>query len=256
MSATVSFALPPELLRGRVAVVTGASRGLGAGLAARFAEHGLSLGLCARTEPTPPSTGDGRVLTGSVDVADAAAVEAFADEVTERLGPIDLWVNNAGVLDPMGPVVDQDPAEVDRALRVNVGGVVSGTRAFARRARNWPPTRRVLVNVSSGAARSTTPGWAIYGATKAATDHFTVIVDAEEPDLVCRSVAPGVVDTDMQVLIRTHDADTFPAIERFREIHRTGAWNSPAWVADHLLGLLAATWDDGEVVRRVPDEPR
>lgn len=256
MSAPVPFDLPADLLSGRVAVITGASRGLGAGLATRFAEHGLALGLCARTEPAPPPNGDARVLTGSVDVADADAVEAFADQVTETLGPIDLWVNNAGVLDPMGPVVDQDPAEVDRALRVNVGGVVNGTRAFARRARAWPAAHRVLVNVSSGAARSVNPGWAIYGATKAATDHFTAIVAAEEPDLVCRSVAPGVVDTDMQALIRTHDADTFPAIERFREIHRTGAWNSPAWVADHLLGLLTATWDDGEVVRRIPAEPR
>lgn len=256
MTAAVPFDLPAESLGGRVAVVTGASRGLGAGLAARFAERGLSLGLCARSEPAAPTAAGVRALARSVDVTDAGAVEAFADAVTAELGPIDLWVNNAGVLDPMGPVVDQDPAEVDRALRVNVAGVVNGTRAFARRARDWPADRRVLVNVSSGAARSATAGWAIYGATKAAADHFTSIVAVEEPDLVCRAVAPGVLDTDMQALIRTHDADTFPAIERFREIHRSGAWSSPAWVADHLLGLLAGTWDDGEVLRRVPAEPR
>jgi NAD(P)-dependent dehydrogenase (short-subunit alcohol dehydrogenase family) len=114
----------------------------------------------------------------------------------------------------------------------------------------------VLVNITSGAARSVYPGWSIYGATKAAVDHFTEIVAAEEPGVVCHAVAPGVVDTDMQAQIRTHDEGTFPAVARFRELQRTGAWNSPAWVADHLLGLLAGTLAPGDVVYRVPDEPR
>src|SRR5690606_28625940 len=82
---------PGPGVAGRVAVVTGASRGLGAGLAARFAEVGLGLGLCARREPeVPPTAGDGaRVVTGAVDVTDPVAVDRFADAVVERLGRID-----------------------------------------------------------------------------------------------------------------------------------------------------------------------
>ena len=235
-------------------MVTGASRGLGAGMAARFAEHGLLLGLCARTEPVPPP--GTRSVTESVDVTDAAAVERFASNVADALGPIDLWVNNAGVLEPMGPQRTHEADAVDRALLVNIGGVANGTRSFTRRARTWTPSRRVLVNVSSGAATSIYEGWSIYGATKAAVDHFTEIVAAEEPDLTCHAVAPGVVDTEMQAQIRTHDESTFPAVGRFRARHEAGAWNSPAWVADHLLGLLAGTLVPGEVVYRVPDEPR
>ncbi|MEZ5137802.1 MAG: SDR family NAD(P)-dependent oxidoreductase [Acidimicrobiales bacterium] len=113
----------------------------------------------------------------------------------------------------------------------------------------------MLVNVSSGAATSIYEGGPCT-ATKAAVDHFTEIVAAEEPALLCHAVAPGVVDTDMQAEIRTHDERTFPAIERFRELHRAGAWSSPAWVADHLLGLLAGTWAPETVVVRVPAEPR
>lgn len=60
----------------------------------------------------------------------------------------------------------------------------------------------------------------------------------------------------MQAQIRTHDAESFPAIDRFQDLHRTGSWNSPAWVADHLLGLLAGTLSPDEVVYRVPNEPR
>lgn len=250
-------ALPLDRLRGTVAVVTGASRGLGAGLAERFAELGLSVGLCATTEPQLPRASRGVGVTASVDVADALEVERFGQQVVDALGPIDLWVNNAGVLDPMGPHRDHDADEVARALAVNIGGVANGTRTFSRLAAAAPRTggRRVLVNVSSGAARSVYPGWSIYGATKAAVDHFTEIVAAEEPDLICHAVAPGVIDTDMQAQIRTHDARTFPAIDRFRELHRTGAWSSPAWVADHLLGILAGTLVPDDVVYRVPAEP-
>jgi NAD(P)-dependent dehydrogenase (short-subunit alcohol dehydrogenase family) len=250
----VPFDLPSDQLHGKVAVITGASRGLGAGMAARLAEHGVQLGLCARTEPTPPP--GARCLTGAVDVTDAAALDRFASAVASSLGPIDLWINNAGVLAPMGPLRGQDPAAVDLALRVNVGGVANGSRSFVERCRGWQDSRRVLVNVSSGAATSIYEGWSIYGATKAAVDHLTEIVAAEEPGVLCHAVAPGVVDTDMQAEIRTHDERTFPAIDRFRQLHAEGAWNTPAWVADHVLGLLAGTWTPETVVVRVPSEPR
>ena len=254
MSATVPFELDPELLRGKVAFITGASRGLGAGLAARFAEHGLQLGLCARTEPPRP---DGvEAMTACVDVTDVAHLERFADAVAETLGPIDLWINNAGVLDPMGPLRELEPDHISRALAVNVGGVITGTQTFIDRSAEAPPARRVLVNVSSGAATSIYQGWSIYGATKAAVDQLTRVVAAEEPGLVCHAVAPGVVDTDMQAFIREQDAETFPAIDRFIELHEQGAWNSPAWIADHLLGILAGTLTPPDVVYRVPDEPR
>ncbi|HEX2577603.1 MAG TPA: SDR family NAD(P)-dependent oxidoreductase, partial [Aquihabitans sp.] len=154
-----------------------------------------------------------------------------------------------------GPQRDHDPAEVDRALLVNVAGVANGTRAFTRAARTWPPARRVLVNVSSGAARTSYEGWSVYGATKAAVEHLTDVVALEEPDVACHAVSPGVVETDMQVRIRTLDEATFPSVERFRRLHAEGGANSPAWVADHLAGLLLGTLEVAEVAYRVPAEP-
>ena len=247
----VPFDLPASALRGKVAVVTGASRGLGLGLATRFAELGLALGLCARTEPTPPSGVDS--VSRAVDVTDAAAVEAFADAVTEQLGPIDLWVNNAGVLDPIGPARTLDAAAVDQALLVNIGGVMTGSRVFVDGARRSPPSRRVLVNISSGAATSIYEGWSVYGATKAAVDHFTEIVAAEEPHLAVYAVAPGVVDTDMQALIRAQDEGSFPAVDRFRQMVTDGSFTPTAWVADHLAGMLAGTLSPDRCVYRVPN---
>lgn len=252
MGTPTPFDLPAHMLAGRVAVITGASRGLGAGLAARFVEHGMAVGLCARHAPAPP--GGSTAFSAAVDVADAEAVEAFADAVTEQLGPIDLWVNNAGVLEPIGPQRDHDPDLVGRALAVNVGGVANGTRTFTRRARTWPSGRRVLVNISSGAARSIYEGWSIYGAAKAAVDHFTEIVAAEEPGVICHAVSPGVVETGMQELIRAQDEATFPAVERFRQLHSDGAANTAGWVGDHLAAILAGTLMPDACVYRVPAE--
>lgn len=255
MPHPVPLDLDRDHLRGKVAVITGGLRGLGWGIAERFGELGLRVAIGGRgTLRLPETVADG--VAGYLDVADPVTIEQFATLVEDELGPIDLWVNNAGVLDPMGPARDAEPDDVRRALEVNVGGVINGSATFARRARQpWTPTRRVLVNISSGAATSVYSGWSVYGATKAAVDHFTEILDVEEPDLACYAVAPGVVDTGMQVQIRTHDETTFPAIERFRELHRTGAWNSPAWVADHLAGLLTGSLVPDGVVYRIPNEP-
>jgi benzil reductase ((S)-benzoin forming) len=248
-------------------VVTGSSRGLGAGLAARFAAAGLGLGLCARHQPAVPpealaagGPGGDRVVAAAVDVSDPAAVDRFCDEVVGRLGRIDLWVNNAGLLAPIAPLRLADPAELRANVDVNVIGVLYGSAAFARHVRAREGGG-VLVNISSGAATRPYEGWAAYCASKAAVDHVTRVVAAEEADAGLRAyaVAPGVVDTEMQAAIRATSPDRFPAVERFRELRATGGYNSPAWVADHILALAfgeGGGLDREAVVLRVPDEPR
>jgi benzil reductase ((S)-benzoin forming) len=253
MAAPLPFALDTDALRGRVALVTGASRGLGAGIAARLAGYGMQLGLCARTEPPRPDGSD--AITASVDVTDVAHLERFADVVAETLGPIDLWINNAGIIDPVGPLRELEPDHIQRALAVNVGGVITGSQIFIDRSADAPPARRALINISSGAASTVYEGWSIYGAAKAAVDQLTRVIAAEEPALVCHAVAPGVVDTDMQSFLREQDAETFPALPRFVDIAERGAWNSPAWVADHLAAILTGDLVPDAVTYRVPDEP-
>jgi NAD(P)-dependent dehydrogenase (short-subunit alcohol dehydrogenase family) len=246
---------------GRVAVVTGASRGLGAGMAARFASRGLGLGLCARHEPERPaavqgSGGDGRVVTAPVDVTDAAAVVRFCGEVVERLGRIDLWVNNAGLLAPIAPLREADPDELRANVEANVLGVLYGSAAFARHVRARPGGG-TLVNISSGAATRPYEGWVAYCASKAAVDHATRVVAAEEAEAGLRAyaVAPGVVDTDMQATIRATPVERFPEVERFHDLRRADAYNSPAWVADHIVRLAFDPPTDAPTVQRVPDEP-
>jgi benzil reductase ((S)-benzoin forming) len=240
---------------GRVAVITGASRGLGAGLAARWAEAGLRLGLAARTEPVAPEGAD--ALAASVDVTDVEAVERLAAAVVERFGRIDLWVNNAGLLEPIAPLREADPAGLRANVEVNVLGVLYGSAVFARHVRSRDGGG-VLVNITSGAATSPYAGWSAYCGSKAAVDQITRVVAAEELETGLRAyaVAPGIVDTGMQEAIRATPEERFPAVERFRGFARDGAFNSPAWVADHILGLLAYPPSDLDlVVLRVPDQP-
>lgn len=248
--------------RDPVAVVTGASRGLGAGLAASFAARGIRLGLCARTPPPVPRGGD--AVVAELDVTDPGALDGFVHDVAERFGAIDLWVNNAGVLPPIGPLADADPDQLRRHFEVNVLGVALGTAAYSRHVRGREGGG-TLVNISSGAASTVYVGWAPYCASKAAVDMLTAVVAREERGrgLIAFALSPGVVDTDMQALIRATPAEIVPASERFRELYREGRFNSPEWVAEFILercrnGTAARNaGEDGGVASvrvRVPDE--
>lgn len=246
---------------GQVVVVTGASRGLGAGMAEAFAGEGMRLGLCARQRPEAPTGAE--AVSRSVDVTDVRAIDGFTAEVVGRFGRIDLWINNAGELAPIGPLADADPSAVRHQMDVNVMGVIHGTGSFARhvRARTGPG---LLINISSGAATRPYEGWAPYCGSKAAVDMITAVVAREEQPNGLRAfaLAPGVVDTDMQALIRSTPVERFPDVARFHQLSAQGGFNSSAWVARFILGLLGqgdqGDQGDGEplggVRRSVPPE--
>jgi NAD(P)-dependent dehydrogenase (short-subunit alcohol dehydrogenase family) len=251
---------PPTVI-GKVAVITGASRGLGAGLAAQFAASGLHLGLCARHRPVlGPIAHDGPIASSespvlaAADVTDRAALNAFAEAVVTRYGRIDLWVNNAGLLGPIGPLADADPDLIRRTVDVNVTGVLHGSAVFAEHVRSRPGPG-ALVNISSGAASTPYEGWAAYCATKAAVDQLTRVVALEEArhGLTAYSLSPGLVDTDMQAAIRATDESDFPEVARFRHAAEEHRFNSPAWVAEHILALAFGP-PRPDTVLRVPDQ--
>ena len=223
-------------LEGRCAVITGASRGIGAVLAEHFAAHGLSLGLCSRGAPALAASP--HVISERLDITDESAVEAFADSVVARFGAIDLWVNNAGVLDPIAPVRDVSTADFREHIDINLTGLFLGTRTFVRhlRARGGGG---VLINVSSGAAWQAYEGWAAYCAGKAGVERLTEVVAAEEEasGLRAYSIAPGVVDTAMQELIRSCGPERFPAVDRFREMSANQSFNTAEFVARHFLAI-------------------
>jgi NAD(P)-dependent dehydrogenase (short-subunit alcohol dehydrogenase family) len=187
-------------LAGRVAVVTGAARGIGAGVAARLAEAGAEVvladldgeaatGLAKELEET-----HGRPMVGArVDVADEPSVAALADLAVERLGRIDVWVNNAGIFPHTGPVVDADAAAFDTVLGVNVSGTFLGAREAARRMTDGGS----IVNLASITGFSARAGLTAYSTSKHAVVGLTRNLAQDLAPLGVRvnAVAPGLIVT-------------------------------------------------------------
>ena len=219
------------------AIVTGHTRGLGAAVAAELQARGVAvLGLARGRSPL---AGIDQV---EVDMADPAALQAWlaGAALREFLAGASqaLLVNNAGVVTPVGPLAAQDPAEVLRAASLNVGAPLALAAAFAQAA---PQAERRILHVSSGAARNAYPGWTVYCATKAALDQHAraVLLDGDVRVRAC-SLAPGVIDTDMQAAIRATPDANFPMRELFVALKEGGALDSPEDCAKKLADYLLA----------------
>jgi len=227
------------------AIVSGHTRGLGAAIAAELQSRGVAVLGLARGR----SRLDG-IEQAQVDMADPAALRAWLAGPALRDYLRDahdaLLVNNAGVVTPVGPLAAQDPADVLRAVSLNVGAPLALSAAFVQAA---PQAERRILHVSSGAGRNAYPGWAVYCATKAALDHHAraVLLDGDARVRAC-SLAPGVIDTDMQAAIRAMPDASFPLRERFVELKESGALDSPADCARKLVDYLLAPRFGSEAV--------
>jgi NAD(P)-dependent dehydrogenase (short-subunit alcohol dehydrogenase family) len=184
---------------GQVAVVTGASQGLGRALAERLGREGWSLVIDARrSDRLDAAAADlrrlGPVVALAGDIADPAHRAALA-EAAARLGPVRLVVNNASTLgaSPQPSLTDVDPDVLRRVLDVNVVAPVALVQALD------PQLARgaTIVNITSDAAVEAYEGWGAYGASKAALEHVSRILAAERPDLRVLVVDPGDMRTEM-----------------------------------------------------------
>lgn len=222
-------------LEGKVAVITGASRGLGAGIAEAALARGVSVVLCSRSAPLCDEGPRVRVVRG--DVSKEETHEALVAEAETHFGHIDLWVNNAGLLEPVGPLRNAPTHSLREHFDVNILGVALGARAFLRHL-HAKDRAGVLENVASGAGRNVYRGWAAYCAGKAAVDHLSRVIAREEADrLRVYAVAPGLIDTPMQEQVRGHSLDRFPQREKFRAAHAEGALVAPRAAGDQLVAL-------------------
>lgn len=233
-------------LDGRVALVTGGGRGLGAAVALALAEAGADIAVLGRNAETLDTIGQGVAERGrhSVSVvADTSSweqVRAAVAEVEQALGPISILVNNAGVISAMGRIAEVDPAAWAYDLAVDLNGPFNCVRAvmagMARR--GWG---RIL-NVTSGAATQPMRGAAAYSVAKAGLNFFTRILatELEGTNVIPIAVNPGMLDTDMQVGLR---ASPTPDTDFFREAHANG-WLRSASEPAALLRWLCGP--DGE----------
>ena len=230
-----------------IAILTGASRGLGAALARGLARPGVRLVTLARrddAELAEFARAQGADLRQiKVDLSDLSAAQAAADRIAQDL-PRDarryLLINNAGTVQPVSSCAElADAAAIASAFNLNVSAVMLLTARFLQAVRGVQADRRVL-NISSGAGRNPNAGWGVYCATKAALDMYTRVLKQEQAADGVRAVslAPGIVDTDMQEAIRGSDPASFPALAKFQEFKSAGQLAAPSDVAARILAYL------------------
>ena len=235
-------------------ILTGASRGLGLALARQLIAPGRPL-LCL-SRSTRPELADlaqaqgATVLQWSVDLADGATA---ADRLVQWLSQLDApslasatLINNAGMIPRIGPLENCPADELTAALRVGLEAPMLLTAAFLRVTGEWVDSGwrgpRKVLNISSGLGRRAMAAQAPYCAAKAGLDHFTrcsALDEAQRPHgarLV--SLAPGVIDTDMQVQLRSGDPSAFPDLQRFMQLKQQGQLSSPDDAAARVLAYL------------------
>jgi benzil reductase ((S)-benzoin forming) len=238
-------------------LITGSSRGLGEALAAECLRAGhMVIGIARRHSAALDALAthlSAPLFQWRHDLADPQAAgwalrEWLQAQAPTRFASASL-INNAGLLAPPGAVAESDPADLARVLRVGLEAPVLLTQQFLAGTAGWPGPRRVL-NISSGLGRRAAAGNAAYSAAKAGLDHFTRVVALEEAArphgarLV--SLAPGVIDTDMQVQLRGSDPARFGDQPLFAALHAEGRLVSATDTALRVLAWLARP-DFGQV---------
>jgi NAD(P)-dependent dehydrogenase (short-subunit alcohol dehydrogenase family) len=230
-------------------ILTGASRGMGRALAEQLLQPGhhlLTLSRHVRGDLSAKAHAAGAELTQwSVDLSDGISASEqlrswLSIQDAQRFASATL-INNAGMILPLVPLRNAASNDLQHALRVGLEAPLLLASAFLNGTREWTGDRKVL-NISSGLGRRAMASQSAYCAAKAGLDHFTrclALDEATQPHgaRVC-SLAPGVVDTDMQVQLRGADAADFPEQDRFSQLKSNNQLSSPSDAARQVLAWL------------------
>lgn len=242
-------------MEGKVVVITGASRGIGAAAVRVFAAAGAKVAALARSESQVAELAaelGPNVMALGCDVADWNSVHAAMGAVTAHFGRIDVLVNNAGVIDPIARLADADVIAWSQSIDVNLKGVFHGMKAVL-------PVMRAqgsgtIITVSSGAATNPLEGWSAYCAGKAGALMLTRAAHLEEGAHGIRilGLSPGTVATDMQVKIKASGVNPVSQIDFATHISADWPARALVWMcgpaADEWLGRDISLRDEG--VRR------
>jgi NAD(P)-dependent dehydrogenase (short-subunit alcohol dehydrogenase family) len=214
-------------------IVTGSSRGLGSALARQLCGEGQTvIGIARRSDPSLQAE------QWAMDLADPLPA---AQRLQAWLRAHPGWssatlINNAALLSTPGPLAAADLAELSAALRVGLEAPALLSRVFLAETVGVP-TRRIL-NISSGLGRRAMAGSASYCAVKAGLDHLSRALALEAPDVSVVSLAPGVIDTDMQVQLRGADPARFPEQTRFQGLKEGGLLQTADDTATTIVRFL------------------
>lgn len=243
--------------------LTGGSRGMGLAMARQLLQPGhLLVSIARHTQPTLSATASAQGAELEQWQQDLSHSTAAAQRLADWLAAQDparfasaTLINNAGVIPPIAPLSASAAPELAQALRVGLEAPMLLTGAFLGATEHWrhadgTPLVRKVLNISSGLGRRAMASQAPYCAAKAGMDHFTRCVALEEAlkphgARVC-ALAPGVIDTDMQLQLRSTDPTQFPDVANFAQLKTAGELTSPQAAAERVLAWLERS-DFGDV---------
>jgi 3-oxoacyl-[acyl-carrier protein] reductase len=234
----------------KVAIVTGASRGIGAAVAERLATDGFTVIVNYSGDAKPAAAlaakiqgSGGRALAVKADVGNAAAVQAMFDQAEKTFGGIDILVNNAGIM-KLATVADSDEAMFDQQIAVNLKGSFNTMREAARRLREGGR----IVNFSTSVVGTRLETYGVYAATKAAVETITAILAKElrGRNITVNAVAPGPVATDLFLIGKSPEL-----IERLAKMNPMERLGTPEDIASVVALLVGPDggWINGQVLR-------
>jgi benzil reductase ((S)-benzoin forming) len=241
------------------AIITGASRGLGAAAAKQLLEEGTNVISISRSENEQlrklADNSSGEYIHYKCDLADHTEVESVFEGIASTVFGQEqreiYLINNAGMVDPIETAGKLDIDKTASSLNLNLLAPMIISNTFLQKAED-SDARLVIANVSSGAGSRPIQGWSVYCSTKAGVNMFTQTVAAELENRSSRhkvfAFSPGVMDTDMQSTIRSSSKSAFKDIDTFRKYKEEGMLRDADTVAGALVKVLKSeTIENGKI---------
>ena len=234
----------------KTAIVTGASRGIGAAVAERLAKDGFTLVVNYAGDSAPADAlvtkiekAGGQAVSHKADVSDASAVRTMFDTALASFGGVDVLVNNAGIM-RLANIADADDDFFDRHIAINLKGVFNGLREAAKRLRNGGR----IINFSSSVFGLYQPTYAVYAATKAGVEAMTHVLSNElrGRNITVNAVAPGPTATEL--FLKGKPPDVIDHLAKLAPLERLGEPEDIANVVSFLVGP-GAGWINGQILR-------
>jgi 3-oxoacyl-[acyl-carrier protein] reductase len=234
----------------KVALVTGASRGIGSSVAERLARDGFTviINYAESAEPAEAlvhkiEQAGGRALAAKADISDPVSVQRMFDAAEAAFGGVDVLVNNAGIM-TLAPIADTDDASFDRHIAVNLKGTFNTLREAAKRLRSGGR----IINFSTSVVGTVLPTYGAYVATKAAVEALTHVLAKEVRgrNITVNAVAPGPTATDLFLKGKPQEA-----VDRFAKMAPLERLGQPSDIANVVAFLAGpdAAWVNGQVLR-------
>jgi benzil reductase ((S)-benzoin forming) len=224
-----------------VFLVTGASKGLGRSIALAIAKSGATVIALARSSSelkeieAKLKTISGDSVAVSCDLSKSTDISNASDFILSKFDHLSGIVHNAGIINPIGNMLDISRDDWELTLKVNLLGVQDLTRSLDDAIGGEKHTR--VTTISSGAAQRSLHGWSAYCVSKAGLDMWTncMAEEGNSENISALAIAPGIVDTAMQEEIRSADESSFPLLQNFKDYYVNGELSKPDDVATKLL---------------------